>query len=277
MSKIKIITDSTCDLPKDILDKYDIDVVPLIINLGDESYLDGVDIHINTLLRKMEKDNCKAFTSQVTPARFHEVYEKYIKEGYSILSIHLSSEMSGTYHSACIARDSFENADITVIDSRNVTSGLGILVLKAARLMKEGMEVKDIHNKLMEYIPRVSSLLGFESLDNLVKGGRLSKTAGIIGSILGIKIVLEIKNGKILVKDKFRGSKKAIKYIIENFEKSGHVSGEPVMLLHIENKDIYDPLKQYLEDNDIDYINNEVGCTVGIHSGPKACGIFYFS
>lgn len=275
MSKIKLITDSTCDLPKKIIDEYDIEVIPLIINLGDESYTDGVDIDIKTLLNKMENSQCTASTSQITPGRFHEVYEKYLKEGYSIISIHLSSEMSGTYHSACVARDSFENAHITVIDGRNVTSGLGILVLKAAKLIKEGMEVQQVVNEIKKFIPRVNSLLAFESLENLVKGGRLSKTAGIIGSILGIKIVLEVKEGKMAVRDKFRGNKKAVKYIIENFEKSGHLSEEPVMLLHIENKDIYEPLKQYLEDNNIEYIDCEVGCTVGIHSGPKACGIFY--
>lgn len=277
MSKIKLITDSTCDLPKKIIDEYDIEVIPLIINIGDESYLDGVDIDIKTLLYKMENDNCKASTSQITPGIFQEVYEKYVKEGYSIISIHLSSEMSGTYHSACVARDSFKNADITVIDSRNVTSGLGILVLKAAKLIKEGMEVQKVVKELNRYVPRVNSVIAFESLDNLVKGGRLSKTAGIIGSILGIKIVLEINEGKISVRDKFRGSKKAVKYIIENFESSGYLPGESVMLVHIENKDIYEPLKQYLEDNNIEYIDNKVGCTVGIHSGPKACGIFYFS
>lgn len=275
MSKIKLITDSTCDLPKKIIDEYDIEVIPLIINLGDESYTDGVDIDIKTLLNKMENSQCTASTSQITPGRFHEVYEKYLKEGYSIISIHLSSEMSGTYHSACVARDSFENAHITVIDGRNVTSGLGILVFKAAKLIKEGMEVQQVVNEIKKFIPRVNSLLAFESLENLVKGGRLSKTAGIIGSILGIKIVLEVKEGKMAVRDKFRGNKKAVKYIIENFEKSGHLSEEPVMLLHIENKDIYEPLKQYLEDNNIEYIDCEVGCTVGIHSGPKACGIFY--
>ncbi|WP_040210343.1 DegV family protein [Clostridium polynesiense] len=277
MTKIKIITDSTCDLNQELIKKYDIEVIPLIINIGDESYLDGVDIDIKTLLHKMDVENASASTSQIIPGRFHEVYKKYVSEGYSIISIHLSSEMSGTYHSACLAKESFENADINIIDSRNVTSGLGLLVLKAAKLAEEGKTAKEIVSIIEELKPRVKSLLGFESLDNLVRGGRLSKTAGIIGSMLGIKVVLGVVDGNMAVKEKFRGSKKAIKYIIENFEKSGYIPGEPVMLLSIENKDIYEPLKQYLVSNNIEYIDNQVGCTVGIHSGPKACGIFFLS
>ena len=276
MDKIKIITDSTCDLPKSIIEKYDIEVKPLVINLGNESYLDGVDIDVDTLLEKMEGEGLQASTSQVVPARFIETYERYIKEGYSIISMHISSHMSGTFQSSSIARDAIDKGEIHIFDSKNVTSGLGILVLKAARLKEEGRSVTEILEILEERSNHIESNLAFESLDNLVRGGRLSKTAGVLGSVLGIKVILGVLEGEMAVKEKMRGCKKAVKYIIEAFEKSDYSKEDPVMLLSIKNKDIYEPLKQYLEENNIDYIDNKVGCTVGIHSGPRACGLFYF-
>ncbi|WP_426348460.1 DegV family protein [Alloiococcus sp. CFN-8] len=276
MQKIKLITDSTCDLSKELIKKYDIEMIPLVVNINDESYLDGVDIDIHELLEKMSQEDVKVSTSQVVPSRFHQYYQRYIEEGYSIISIHLSSEISGTYHSACIAKEMVDSDKIFVVDSKNVTSGLGLLVLKAAELIEAGESIEDILSTLDNKKEKTESLLAFESLDNLVKGGRLSKTAGIIGSMLGIKVILGVIDGKMAVKDKMRGSKKAVKYIIDSFEKTSFSKEDVVMLLSIENTDIYMPLKEYLDNNNIKYIDNKVGCTVGIHSGPKACGIFYF-
>lgn len=275
MEKIKIITDSTVDIPIDLLKKNDVDVLPLLINFGEESYLDGVEIDLRTMLKRIEEENALPTTAQVTPNRFYECYKRYLEEGYKVISIHLSSDMSGTYNSACIARDMFDTEDIIVIDSKNVTSGLGIVVLKAIDLKEKGMTIKEIENELLSAIPHIKSALSFESLDNLVRGGRLSRTAGVIGSVLGIRLILEVKQGKMSVMDKVRGSKKATKEIIRTFETLKRKAGEPVVLLHIENQDIYEPLKEYLNENDIDYIDAEVGCTVGIHSGPKACGLFF--
>lgn len=275
MEKIKIVTDSTADIPMEVLKQNDIDVLPLLINFGEESYLDGVDIHTKEMLEKVQELNMLPTTAQITPSRFCQCYEKYLQEGYKIIVLTLSSEMSGTYQSACIAKDMIESEDIVVIDSKNVTSGLGILVLKAAKLRDRGLSIKEIEKDIIDSIPNVKSVLGFESLDHLIKGGRLSKTVGIIGSVLGIRLILEVKDGQMAVKEKVRGSKKAIRSIIENFEKLGYKEDETVVLLHIENKDIYEPLKQYLENNKIEYIDAEVGCTVGVHSGPKACGLFF--
>jgi DegV family protein with EDD domain len=275
MEKIKIITDSTVDIPIDLLTKNDVDILPLLINFGEESYLDGVEIDLRTMLKRIEQEDALPTTAQVTPNRFYECYKRYIEDGYKIISIHLSSDMSGTYNSACIAKDMFDTEDIIVIDSENVTSGLGVLVLKAIALKEKGMSIKEIEHELMLAIPHIKSALSFESLDNLVRGGRLSRTAGVIGSVLGIRLLLEVKQGKMSVMDKVRGSKKATKEIIRTFESLKRKTGEPVVLLHIENQDIYEPLKEYLNENNIEYIDSEVGCTVGIHSGPKACGLFF--
>ena len=277
MEKIKIVTDSTVDIPMEILKKHDVQVLPLLINFGEESYLDGVDITTKEMLDKVQELDMLPNTAQIIPNRFCECYDKYLKEGYKILVLTLSSKMSGTYQSACIAKKMVQSEDIVVIDSQNVTSGLGVLVLKAIKLRDEGLSIKEIEKQILESIPYVKSALGFESLEHLIRGGRLSKTVGVIGSVLGIRLILEVKDGQMAVKEKVRGSKKAVKEIIENFEKMGHKEDEAVVLLHIENKDIYEPLKEYLENNNIKYIDAEVGCTVGVHSGPKACGLFFIS
>ena len=250
MEKIKIITDSTLDLPADLIKEKGIEVLPLLINFGEESYLDGVEINIHQMLERIEKDNILPTTAQVTPNRFEEVFKKYLDEGYKIVALLLSSEMSGTYQSACIAKNMLESDDIVVIDSKNVTSGLGVLALKACEFRDNGDSIIEIEEKIKVLIPKVRSSLGFESLENLVRGGRLSKTAGTIGSVLGLRLILEVKDGKMAVKDKVRGSKKALKKIISDFE-NGNVDMEsPIVLLEILNQEIYLGLKKYFEEND---------------------------
>lgn len=275
MEKIKIITDSTLDLPSDLIKEKNIEVLPLLINFGEESYLDGLEINTKEMLDRIEKENILPTTAQVTPNRFEEVFKKYLDEGYKIVTLVLSSEMSGTYQSACIAKNMLDTDDIVVIDSRNVTSGLGVLALKACEFRDNGDNIFEIEEKIKSIIPKVKSSLSFESLENLVRGGRLSKTAGAIGSVLGLRLILEVKNGQMAVKDKLRGSKKALKKVISDFENGNVDTNSPIVLLEILNEEIYSGLKKYFEENNISYIDAKVGCTVGIHSGTRACGIFF--
>ena len=276
MEKIKIITDSTLDLPAELIREKDIEVLPLLINFGEESYLDGIEITTKEMIDKIDATGVLPTTAQVTPNRFEESFKKYLDEGYKIVALTLSSDMSGTYQSACIAKDMLESDDIIVIDSRNVTSGLGLLVLKACELRDKGLGIKEIEEGILKAIPKVKCSLNFESLENLVRGGRLSKTAGTIGSVLGLRLILEIKDGKMSVKDKVRGSKKALKKLISDFESVDVDFDSPIVLLELLNEDVYEGLKIYFQEKNINYIDAKVGCTVGIHSGIKPCGIFFF-
>ena len=276
MEKIKIITDSTLDLPAELIREKNIEVLPLLINFGEESYLDGVEITTKEMIDKINATGILPTTAQVTPNRFEETFKKYLDEGYKIVVLTLSSDMSGTYQSACIAKDMLESDDIVVIDSRNVTSGLGLLVLKACELRDKGLGIKEIEEEILKAIPKVKSSLNFESLENLVRGGRLSKTAGTIGSVLGLRLSVEVKDGKMSVKDKVRGSKKALKKLISDFESVDVDFDSPIVLLELLNEDVYEGLKIYFQEKNINYIDAKVGCTVGIHSGIKPCGIFFF-
>ncbi len=277
MEKIKIITDSTADLPKEVYEKYDIEVLPLLINFGEESYLDGVEITPEELFGRIEKEGSLPTTAQVTPNRFMDAYKKYLDEGYKIISIHISSAMSGTYQSACIAKDTLESEDIFVIDSQNVTAALGMLVLKAVTLKEKGYDAEKIAEELDKVKYSINSSILFESLDNLVRGGRISKTAGIVGSMLGIKLILEIKDGLMSVKDKIRGSKKAIKKIISDLESNDLDSDVPVILIQVDNPEVTNALETYLIENNINYILSPVGTTVCIHSGRKCGGLVFLN
>jgi DegV family protein with EDD domain len=275
MEKIKIITDSTCDLDRDTIKKYDLEVIPLVVNFREQGYLDGVEIDIREFLRKIDEEDVFPTTAGINPHRFSEVYKKYLDEGYKIISIHLSSKMSGTYQSACLAKEMLETEDIIVIDSLNVTAGLGVLTIKAAELKDKGFSIEEIEENIRNTIPHVKSAYAFISLDNLVKGGRLSKTAATIGSFLNITLILGVVDGTMAVIDKVRGTKKAIKTILNHLDDNNLDNRETSILLHIYNNDILPALQRELRSREINYIECEVGCVVGTHSGPNACGIAY--
>ncbi|WP_461613752.1 DegV family protein [Clostridium sp. Marseille-QA1073] len=277
--KIKIITDSTCDLPDHIINKYNIEMIPLVFTIDGETYLDRVDIKLPEFLEKMNNSSELPKTGQINPHRFYEIYDKYLKEGYKIISIHISSKMSGTYQSALVAKEMLNSEDIAVIDSQCVCGALGALVVKSCLLKEKGLDFTSINEEILKSIPKIRSITCFESLDNLVKGGRLSKAAGVIGSFLGIKLLLSIEDGEMTVKDKVRGSKKALRNMLEYIETYGVDKTTPVILMQAapeeENMGIYNSIKSHMENKHIEYIECEVGCVVGTHSGRDACAAFF--
>ncbi|MEG0308228.1 MAG: DegV family protein [Clostridium sp.] len=279
MTKIKIVTDSTCDLPKELAEAMGFHVESLQVMINNNTYRDGVDIDINTFFDEMEKSDESPKTSQIPPAKFESIYRQYINEGYEIVSIHLSSKMSGTYQSATIAKDMIGSDNIHIVDSQNVTCGLGLLVLKACKLRDEGKTGAEIKQIIIETIPHIKSTLNFQSLDNLVKGGRLSKTTGFVGGLLGIKLNLAVEDGEMIVRDKVRGSKKALRYLLDYVDSCGICEEVTPIVLNAgadeENRGVLNGIIGYLNDNNIKFIESEVGCVVGTHSGKNACGIFF--
>lgn len=275
MEKIKIITDSTADLPQELYDKYDIEVLPVVINFGEESYLDRVDMNAEMLLKRMEQEKDLPTTGQIIPNRFIECFNKYLEQGYKIITILMSSVMSGTYQSACIAKNTIESDDIFIVDSQNIAPALGILVLKAGRLLEKGYTAEQIVSELEDDKYKVETRMCFESLDNLIKGGRISKTAGVVGTVLGVKLVLNIKDGIMSVKDKVRGTKKAFKKIISDFESVELDPEVPVLLVYASDIEIKKDFVEYLESNNINYVECPLGSTVCVHSGPDCCGLVF--
>lgn len=275
MEKIKILTDSCLDIPEELIEKNNIDILPVLINFGDKSYVDREEINLKEMLDKIEEDGVLPTTAQITPNRFEEYFRKALDEGYKVVAVLMSSNMSGTYNSACIAKEMVESDDITIIDTQVITSAQGFFVLKACELRDKGLSAEEIKVEIEKMLSKMQASLCFESLDNLVRGGRISKTAGVIGTALGLRIIIGFEDGMMVAKDKIRGNKKVIKKIISDYENSNADKNEPVMLIEIESPEIKSELKKYLEENNIKHIETTPGCAVGIHSGLGASGLFF--
>lgn len=275
---IKIITDSICDVPREYAERYGIRVIPLTVNFGDVSYKDGVDLTLEEFLAKLDKAEELPTTSQVPPGGFLEVYREEISVGNKVISIHGSSQLSGTYNSAVMAMEQIEGDDIRVIDSSAITLGAGILVIKAARLAEEGMGIDEIVREIEASKQRLKSLFILDTLKYLHKGGRLSLSASLVGSILNIKPVLTVVNGKMELFDKARGIKKAIALVMSTIKDNGWtLDGKTIGINHIADPEHMRMLEEELkkEYNIKEIIRGEVGSVVATHGGPGAVA-FYF-
>lgn len=218
MNNIKIIYDTMNDLPENIDGKYDIDMLPTTIIFQGKEYKAGVDID-NDEFYKLLRDNKEIpTTSQVTYMTFKETFEKYVKEGKKVLYMAGSSKGSGTYQSAMLAKNDIESDDIYIFDTYSLCIGGGLLVLEAAKMVEEGLDIDTIIKKLEEYKDKVQVYFSVDSLDYLYKGGRISGTKAAVGSLLNIKPILKIEDGLVKQKTQVRGSKKIIPTLIEKLK-----------------------------------------------------------
>lgn len=275
---IRIITDSICDVPKDYVERYNIRVIPLTVNFGDESYKDGIDLTLKEFLTKLDKAEILPTTSQVPPADFLEVYKEEIALGNEIVSIHASSQLSGTYNSAVIAKEQIGGEFIHVIDTTAITLGAGMLVIKAARLAEEGLELEEILKEIDASKQKQKHMIMVDTLKYLHKGGRLSLSASIMGSILNIKPILTVVDGKLELYGKARGIKRAIVAVIDTMNENGWtLEGKVVGINHIADLEHMKLLEEELKKryNIKEIIRGEVGSVIATHAGPGAVA-FYF-
>ncbi|MEG0372006.1 MAG: DegV family protein [Clostridium sp.] len=279
MEKVYIVTDSTAGIPKELVENNRIKILPLSIEFEGNIYRDGIDIDEETLLLMLDKGEELPKTSQVNPNGFYDQYEELIKEGYKIISIHLSSELSGTYQSACIARNMFEKKeDIFVVDSKGVSFATGALVQEATKMLGSGMAIEAIVARLNELASKVKVAFAVDNLEYIRKGGRISSVHAAIGTLLNIKPMLSMKDGKIDVYDKVRGRKKALKSLLE-YVKEGNPNTD--LTFAIGNvgaeSDMYafkDSLSKEGIINDTQTVS--VGSVIATYSGPGTIGVFFF-
>lgn len=274
MEKIKIITDSTCDLPRNIAEELGIEVVPLSVNINSKSYKDGVDITFNELNDFISKTEDFPTTSQVNPDVFKDVYEKYLDRGYKIISIHVSSKLSATYQSASIAKNILDTKNIIIYDSLSVCAGLGIIVQEAADMVKRGYSLDEICSNIENGIENVKCCVIINNLINLVRAGRISKTIGTIGIMLGIKPVISVINGELVLVDKVRGKSKLASYLLNFIEENEIDEDTKISLVYSKESIFLNDLRKYLDDRGYKYSVIHVGCVVGSYSGEKCIGIF---
>ena len=276
--KTRIIIDSTADLSAELKSK--LSIVPLTVHFGDEEYLDGVTIDHKTFYEKLIESDELPTTSQATPDSFIAEFQKIKDEGDSAVVITISSKLSGTYQSAVIAAEDFDN--IYIVDSGSAAIGSGILAERALELAESGMEAREIAETLNKEKEKIVISALLDTLEYLKKGGRISKTVAFAGAVLNIKPVISVEDGEIAVLGKARGSKMGNNLLVQEIEKSGGVDFEkPVMLGYSGLSDAL--LLKYIEDSKLlwekglkDIRYTAIGSVIGTHAGPGAIAAAFF-
>ena len=276
--KTRIIVDSTADLAPEV--KECVHTVPLTVRFGDEEFIDGVTIDKKTFYEKLVESDVLPTTSQATPDAFIKEFEKVAAAGEEAVVITLSSKFSGTYQSALIAAEEFEN--IYVVDSTSAAMGSGILVELALNLLNEGKTAKEIVAILEEEKKKIVVVALVDTLEYLKKGGRISAAVAFAGGVLNIKPVLSVIDGEISMLGKARGSKMGNNLLVQEIEKAGGIDfTKPVLLGYSGISDAL--LIKYIEDSRHIWEGNikevrytAVGSVIGTHAGPGAVVVAFF-
>ena len=277
-NKIQIIIDSTTNLAEEFMQH--VTVIPLTVAFGTKEYLDDIDLSRDEFYEKLESEDCIPTTSQPSPAAFEKAFEEVRQNGADAIVITVASELSGTYQSACIAAEDYP--EVTVIDSRSVAIGTGILVEYAIQCLQNGMEKEELVDTITKKREDICLLAMLDTVKYLVKGGRLSKTSAIAVNMLNIKPVIAIKDGVIVGLGKARGSKRANNLLVEHVREKGIDFELPVLLAYSgRSKEILD---NYINDNrDLwsDHVKtlstSQLCSVIGTHAGPGAIAAAFFA
>ncbi|MGG0152600.1 DegV family protein [Bacillus mycoides] len=281
---VKIITDSAADLPVELLQAYDIDLIPLrVYDEAETEYLDGVTLKSVTLLQKM-REGAVYKTSLPSLETFQEKFVSYAKEGNPCIYLAFSSELSGTYQSSVLikeeVKETFTDLDLEIIDTKCASLGQGIVVLEAAKMAKEGASKEEILNRVAFLMNHMEHIFTVADLQYLVRGGRLSKVAGFIGGLLNIKPILNVDEGKLVPLEKVRGKKKVLSRIVDIMEERGKdLKGQTIGMTHGDDLETAEALKALITERfgcEV-FIVNTIGAAIGAHTGPGALTLFFLN
>lgn len=277
--KIKIITDSTNDLDAETIRKNDILVLPLYVQFSDESFADGVNITTPELYKKVEEKNELPKTAAVSMETFIETFTSYVKDGYDIIFTGISKQMSRTYENALLAAREVSEEHIFVVDSMNLSTGIGLLVLKACKYRDQGLSAKEISEKLNKDSKRVLSQFAIERMDYLYKGGRCSGMAKLFGTLLKIKPVIAVRDGKMHVAKKPHGKMKvALDLMIEQLRGDlNRLDKDIVIITHSLAFEYCDYIQKQIKSflGDVPVLCTVAGCVISSHCGQGTIGILY--
>jgi DegV family protein with EDD domain len=275
--EIAIVTDSTADLPAETARELGIAIVPLKVIFGQEVYRDGVEMDTATFYKRLRAGEM-ATTSQPSPGEFEAAYRKLLAKAETIISIHISRDLSGTVNAAEAARVLLPDADITVIDSRLVAGALGLLVQAAARAAREGKSRDEIIGLIKKLMREIRVFFCVDSLEYLRRGGRIGGAQALLGTILNIKPILTLRDGIIQPFEKIRGHRVALRRLAEIvFQEAGP---QPVTCLVVEgdNREAADALTNLLSGLPPGSAVGvgRVGMVVGAHAGPGVFGVVVY-
>lgn len=274
---IKIITDSTCDLPVNIVEELGVSIVPLKVLFGEEVYRDGIDLTNKGFYEKMAMHKQLPTTSQVNPGEFIEEFTRHLDNGDEIIGIFISAKLSGTYSSAVIAKETLaDDSRINIIDSLSASFGLGLLVIEAGRMAQQGKSSEEIVQRIEKVKTGVHFYGIIDTLENLKKGGRLSTTSAFAGSLLGIKPIITLNEGAVSLIAKARGQKKAFAWVLEDIQKNSiDLNNKVIGLAHAASpEDAAEFKKEVLKIyNPKEIIEFAIGSVIGTHVGSGCVGI----
>ncbi|ADU30799.1 DegV family protein [Evansella cellulosilytica] len=281
MGKVRIVADSTADIPKDLQESLNISVVPLKVHFGEETFEDGVNLNSDQFYKKLKEAEQIPTTSQPTPHQFETEYRRIHEEDKQsdIISIHLSSKLSGTFQSAYIASQTLgDEIPVTVIDSKRASYAIGIIVVEVAKLANNGASKEECLARIDELLQDTTVFFMVDTLEYLEKNGRIGKASAVLGSLLKIKPILSLtEEGEVYPHDKVRGQKKATAKIIDEFTNRYGQSAVNIGISHAnavsEAEQLMSKLKEHF--NVKDTVITNIGPVIGTHVGPGTIAITF--
>ena len=274
LSKIAILTDSASDITPDMIEGLDVAVIPIRLKIGENNYKDGVNLSKKEFWHKLLTEKVMPKTAQPSPAEFRDYYEELFNKGYEkIISLHISSKMSGTQQVAKVAREMLKREkDIIIVDSKSVTFGQAYQVLEAAKMIKDGAKLEDILTRLYEIADKMKVYFAVSDLTYLEKGGRIGRASSVIGNLLKLRPVLKLEDGEVSLETKTFGERGAISYMEKIIKNEGKNSIYLYTAWGGTNQELQstDILKKVADTmRKIEYKGRfEIGATIGSHSGP---------
>lgn len=280
---VKILADSACDLSSEDLQQFNIEALPLTVQLDGEDYEDGVSISSKKVYDAMREGKSPK-TAQVSQQVFKDTFEKHAKAGNQVLYLTLSSELSGTYQGAKLmeqeVKDTYPDFELHVVDTKCASLGYGLVVLRAAELAKKGANLDEILEVSKHRYEHMEHIFTVDDLEYLYRGGRVSKTAAFVGTLLKVKPLLHMEDGKLIPLEKVRGSKKVYKRMIEVMEERGKdLENQLVAISHGDALDTAEHIASMIREkwNVKDIKINMVGSSIGAHSGPGTIALFFLN
>lgn len=277
--KVAIVVDGTAYLPEDLIQKYNMHVIPLLVNWGGESLRDNVDITADQFYARLQTEKEMPTTSQPSPGDFLEIYKKAAETADSIVCVTISSELSGTYASAIAARDMMDGFPIEVVDSKSTIMGLGFITLAAAEAIAAGADHKEAAAKASALVPRMRLLFVVDTLEFLHRGGRIGGASRYMGTLLSIKPILALADGKVTPLDKVRTKKKALAKMLSIAEND--LRGQTNFRIAVQNaaapadgSKIVNEVKKKFGLTDV--IQSDISPVIGTHVGPGSIAVVYY-
>lgn len=277
-NNIIISSDSTCDLSAELRERYNVSIIPLGVTLGDKTYFDGVDIVPDDIYAHHTKTGELPKTTAANVGDCIDYFKPFADAGKTVIHLALSAEFSSTYNNACLAASEFEN--IYVVDSRNLSTGNGLLVIAAAEMAQSGMEAAEIVEKLNALAPCVDASFVIDKLDYLHKGGRCSALAMLGANVLKLKPCIEVKNGKMGVGKKYRGKYGAVlqEYVAERLADTENIDLDRVFVTHagVDSEIVNAVVEQVKKTAPFkEVFMTRAGCTISSHCGADTLGVLF--